>query len=127
MEQKCNKNNRHQVDLPVYRKSVRPISSRCPTRESVGRSGCKVGVEWRGKNRGRGIDGQGDDGGSENVTNRVCGIILRGINEGGEGAIVDGVKEVNQDDNEDGEDIIEIHGGGCEEEAETEEGRFMYP
>ena len=93
----------------------------------MGRSGCKVGVEQRGENRGRGIDGQGDGGGSENVTNRVRGIVLRGIKERGEDPIVDGVKEADQDDNEGGEDIVGIHGGRCEEDVEIEESGFIYP
>ena len=114
LEQKYNKNSRHQVGLPVYREVVRPMTSRCRTCESVGRSRCKAGVERRGENRGRGIDGQGDGGGSENVTNRVRGIILRKVKKRGKATIFDGVKEVGQDDNEGDEDIVGIHGGRCE-------------
>ena len=129
LDQKCNKSDRHQIGLPVCRKAVCAITSRCRARESVGRSGCNVGVERRGKNRGRGINGQWDGGGNEDVTNRVCGVILWGIQERGEDAIVRGVKEVDQDDGDGDGDMIDIH-GGQREDVESERGKmgvFIYP
>jgi len=54
-----------------------------------------------GENKRR-IDGQCDGGGSKNATNRVCGLIVWGVEERGEDTIVDGVKEADQDDDEGG-------------------------
>ena len=79
----------------------------------MGRGGCKVEVERGGENRGRGIDGQGDGGGSENVGNRVCCIVLRVVKESDVDTIVGRVKDVDQDDYERGEYVVEIHGGRC--------------
>ena len=69
MNQKPRDDNHQQVDLPINREAVRTITSRGRTRESVRRGGCKVGVERRDENRGRGVDGEGDGGGSDDVTN----------------------------------------------------------
>ena len=84
------------------------------------RSGCKVGVERRGQSRRRGIDGQGDGGGCENVTDRVCGVVLRSIEERGEDSIIGGVKEIDQDDGDGDEDVVDVHGGRRGEGAEIE-------
>lgn len=129
MDQKRNKNDRHQVGLPVYRKAVRTVTSRSCTRKSVGGTGCIVGVEWRSENRGRRVDGQ-DGGGSKNVTDRVCSVALCGANERSEDAIVDRRKKVDQKRDEDGEDDVEMHDGRREEDAEVESARksgFIYP
>ena len=120
VDQEHNKNNGHKVGLPVYRKAVRTVGSRCRTGESVGKSRCIVWVERRGKNRGRGIDGQGDGGGSNNVTDRVCGVGLGSDEEGGEDAVVGGVKEVDEDDDEGSEDVKGVHGGRCGRDVEIE-------
>ena len=77
-------------------------------------------VERRGENRRRGIDGQWNRGGDENVTNRVCGVILWSVEERGEDTIVRGVKEVDQDDGDGNKDIIDVHGGRRGEDVETE-------
>lgn len=111
MDQKSRNDDRRQVDRPVHREVVRAITSRCRTHESIGRGGYIFGVEWRGENRWRGVNGQWDGGGSNNETNRVCGIILWGVEERGEDTVVGGVKEVYKDDDERREDIIDIHGG----------------
>ena len=127
LDQKCNKNSRRHVGLPVYRRTSRPVTSRCCTHESVRRGGCKIEVERGGENRGRGIYGQGDGGGSENVRNGVCCIILRVVKEKDMDAAVGRVKEVDEDDHEGGEDVVGIHGGRCEEGVGTGESGFIYP
>ena len=75
------------------------------------RNGCIFGVEQKDKNRWRGVDGQGDGGGSDNETNRVCGIILRGVKERSEDTVVSGVKELNKNNYKSRKDVIDVHGG----------------
>jgi len=127
LDQKCNENNRRHVGLPVYRTISRPVTSRCCTHESVRRGGCKVEVERGGENWGRGIDGQGDGGGSKNVRNRVSCIILQVVKENDVDTAVGRVKEVDQDDYEGSEDVVGIHGGRCEEGVGIGESGFIYP
>lgn len=124
LDEECNTDNRHQVGLPVCRNGVGVMANRCRACECVRRSGCEVGVERRSENRRRGINGQGDEGGSENVTDGVCGVVLRGIQERGEDAIVGGVKEIDQDDSDGDEDIIDVHGGRRGEDAEIEKREY---
>ena len=110
MDQKSRDDDR-QVDHPVHREAVHTVTSRCCTRKSVRRNGCIFGVERKGENRRRGIDGQGDGGGSGDETNRVCGIILGGVKERDKDAVVGGVKELTDNDHKSREDVIDIHGG----------------
>ena len=70
-----------------------------------------VGVKWRGENGRRGVDGEGDGGRSDDVTNRVRGIRFWGLEEGGKNSVVFGVKKVDEDDDGGGEDVVDIHGG----------------
>jgi hypothetical protein len=115
MDQKPKDDGPCQVDLPVHREAVRTITSRGRTHKGVGRDGCIVGVKRRSENRGRGVDGVGDGGGSDDVTNRVRGVRLGGFEERSENAVVFGVKKVDEDD-EGGEDAVDVHGGrigGC--------------
>jgi len=111
MDQKPKDDNLQQDDCPIYRKTVRTVTSRGRTHESVGRSGCIVGVKWRGENRRRWVDGQGDGGGSDDVTNRTRCTRLGGVEERSEGAVVVGVKKMDEDGSEGCEDVIDIHGG----------------
>lgn len=67
---------------PVYREAVHVTTSRCCAYGSVGREGQAAGVEGGSKHRGRRIDGEGDRGGSNDVTNRVRGISHGGFKEG---------------------------------------------
>lgn len=69
MNQKPRDDNRQQVDRPIHRAAVRTMTSRGRTHESVGEGGCMVGVVWRSENRGRGVDGEGNGGGSDDVAN----------------------------------------------------------
>ena len=111
MDQKSREDDHQQVDLPIHRKVVRTVISRGRTDESMGKGGCMVRVKRGGKDRGRGVDGEGDGGGSGDVTNGVCGIGLGGFEERGESKVVVGVKEVDEDGNEGGEYVVDIHGG----------------
>jgi len=111
MDQKTRDDNHQEADRPIYRAAVRTMTNRCRTHESVGRSGCIVGVKREGENRGRGADGQGDRGGRDDVANRVRGIVLGGIEERDESRVVVGAEEVDEDDDECGDDVIDIHGG----------------
>lgn len=77
----------------------------------MGRGGYIVGVKSRGENRRGWVNGQGDGRGNDNVINRVRGIILGGIEEGDEGTVIVGLKKVGEDNDEGGEDVVDIHGG----------------
>jgi len=68
MDQKSRDHDR-QVDHPAHREAIYAVTSRCRTHKSVGRNGCVFGVERRGEDGRRGVDGQGDGGGSDNETN----------------------------------------------------------
>lgn len=69
-----------------------------------------IGVKERDNNRGRRVDGEGDEGRSDDIGNRVRGIRLGGIKERSQRATVVGLKQVDEDD-EDGKDVIDVHGG----------------
>ena len=75
-------------------------------------SGCELGVKWKSENGGRRIDGEGDRGGSENVTNRVSGIDLGSIEEGGKGEVIVRFTKVGENDQECGEDMEDVHDDG---------------
>lgn len=67
MNQKPRDDDHQQVDHPIHREAVRIIINRGCTHESVGKGECVVRVKRRGEDRGRGVDGEGDGGGGDNV------------------------------------------------------------
>lgn len=77
----------------------------------MGRDGCIGRVKRRGEDRRRWVDGQGDGGGSDDVTNRVCSVGLGGAEKRGEGIMVVGVDKVGEDEDEGSEDVVDVHGG----------------
>jgi len=74
-----------------------------------GGAGAYSGSNGRTRTGGE-ADGQDDGGGSGDEANRVCGIILGGVQERGQDAVVGGVKEVNQNDDKGRKDIVDVHG-----------------
>ena len=106
--------NHRKIDHPVYRGFVLAITITCRGRafESVMRGGCESGVKWRSKNRGRWVDGEGDRGGSEYVTNRVGGIELGSIKEGGQGEVIVRSTKVGENDQECSKDVEDVHDDG---------------
>ena len=114
MYQEQRDHNHRKIDHPVYRGFVLAITITCRSRtlESVMGSGCELGVKWKSENRGRRIDGEGDRGGSENVTNRVGGIELWSIEEGGQGEVIVCFTKVSENDQECGKDMEDVHDDG---------------
>ena len=65
-----------------------------------------------------------------NVTTRVRNVALWSVEERSEDTIVDRTKNVDQNDGESDEDVVEVHDGRREEDAEVErrrKSRFICP